>query len=74
MSAKLVEAMGAGKIVVQRKANISGEVVVQFKDPDLGDIRVTSAQPVELTKHVEAKLFKRSNLKRLVQRGFLRVV
>jgi hypothetical protein len=74
MSAKLVESIGAGKIVVQRKANISGEVVVQFKDPDLSDIRVTSSRPVELTKKVEAKLFKRSNLKRLVQRGFLSVL
>jgi hypothetical protein len=74
MSAKLVEAIGAGKIVVQRKPNISGEVVIQFKDPDLSDIRISGAAPVEVTKNVEAKLFKRSNLKKLVQHGFLSVV
>jgi len=77
MSAKLYKAVAARQLIVARKAGVTGEVTIRFRNKDIKSIRLSSSNSVDVfkTRHdLKAEDVMTSNLVELIARNFITIL
>lgn len=71
-----VRSLSGGRLVVRRRAHVSGELLVSFSDPNVEPIHITDSNPVVVTDHKGATAYtiQRSNLRTLLSQNYLEVL
>jgi hypothetical protein len=77
MSAKLYKCVAAKKLVIARRAGVTGEVALRFKNPNIKQVIINSNQPIDLFtnfKNVSQDDVLNSNMLELIASGVLTIV
>jgi hypothetical protein len=77
MSAKLYKCVAARRLVIARKAGITGEVAVRFKNVEIKPILISSNQPIDLFgnfKNIKQDDILNSNILELIAQGMITII
>lgn len=77
MTAKLYKQVAARNLVVSRRAGVTGEVCIKFRNPSIKSITLSSNQPLNVfanNKNLTADDVLTSNIVELIVGGFLSII
>lgn len=77
MTAKLYKQVAARNLVVSRRAGVTGEVCIKFRNPNIKSITLSSNQPLNVfanNKNLTADDVLTSNIVELIVGGFLSII
>jgi hypothetical protein len=77
MTAKLYKQVAARNLVISRRAGVTGEVCIKFRNPNIKSITLSTNQPLDVfanNKKLTSEDVLTSNMVDLIVNGFLTIV